>query len=187
VRSLCWEPVLHVLSVTSGGILVVGGDVENGTSGEGQVLIALGVTGSDFGALGIQGDSNLATSLGFFSGASIVNDRLVIFVGAVGEVHAHNIKTGSSELVDGLDRVCLGTNSADDRSSSQVLLGGVGGVERGQPLDAAIVGHVVGGGRGHRHGTLVRHVRTTGSGDVFGYIRKTRASQRRIAETSREG
>jgi hypothetical protein len=67
----------------------------------------------------------------------VVNDRLVVLVRAMREVHADHVQTGcflvggvrgvstlehievlfgltSSEHVDGLGRVCLGANGADD-------------------------------------------------------------------------
>jgi hypothetical protein len=55
----------------------------------------------------------------------------------VGEVHANDIKTGSAELVDGLNRVGLGANGADDGRAAVVALRGVIGIEVGQPGDAA--------------------------------------------------
>ena len=41
----------------------------------------------------------------------------------MGEVHANNVETSSTELVDGLDGVCLRSNCADDRGSAVVLRG----------------------------------------------------------------
>jgi hypothetical protein len=39
--------VLHVLVVTSSGVLVIGGDVDLGAGADGEVLVVDGVTGSD--------------------------------------------------------------------------------------------------------------------------------------------
>lgn len=51
----------------------------------------------------------------------------------MGEVHADNVETGIAQLVDGLDRVGLGANGADDGRAAVVVLRAVGGVERGKP------------------------------------------------------
>lgn len=50
-----------------------------------------------------------------------------------GEVHANNVETGLAEGVDGLNRVGLGADGADDGRAAVVLLGLVGGVEVGEP------------------------------------------------------
>lgn len=97
---------IHVLGVTSSLIFLIGGDVQLGTSREGKISIAGGVTGSDFlftpvllvatlleagvpgfffffityGSLGVQSNSDLATRLSFLGGAGIVDDRLVVLV-----------------------------------------------------------------------------------------------------------
>ena len=65
--------------------------------------------------------------------AGVVNDGLVVFVRAVGEVHANDIKTGLAELVDGHDRVGLGANGADDGGPTVVPGGLEFGVELGEP------------------------------------------------------
>lgn len=49
------------------------------------------------------------------------------------KVHANNIKTGISELVDGLDRVGLGANGADDGRAAVVALRSESGVEGSKP------------------------------------------------------
>lgn len=73
----------HVVRVASGGVLVVGGEVEDLAGGEGQVGVVLGLTGADLGALGVEGDGDLTAGLGLFGGAGVVNDGLVILVAAV--------------------------------------------------------------------------------------------------------
>lgn len=76
----------------------------------------------------------------------------------MGEVHADNVQTSRSQLVDGLDGVRLGANSADDGGSAQVLLGVVFSVEGGQPLDLAVGRHMVEGICSHGSGSVVsRH------------------------------
>lgn len=51
----------------------------------------------------------------------------------MGEVHADNVKTGISELVDGLNRVGLGANGADDGGAAIVALRSESSVEGGKP------------------------------------------------------
>lgn len=154
---------LHVLGVASSSILLISGDVHDSASLNGKIGVTLSVTGSDLRALGIKSNGDLAAGLGSLGLAGIVDDRLVVLVRTVGEVHTDNVETSSSQLVDGLNRVRVGANCADDGGSSEVSLGGVGGIEGSQPLDAAIVGQVVGGGNGDRHGALkARHVSDLG-------------------------
>src|SRR4051794_39929504 len=105
--------------------------------GNGQVGVALGVAGADLGALGVAGSGNLAAGLGLLGGARVVNDGLVVLVAAVREVHAHDVEAGGAELVDGLGRVGLGADGADDGRAAVVLLGLEGRVELGQPVDPA--------------------------------------------------
>lgn len=92
---------IHVLGVAGSLVLVVGGDVQLGTSRERKVGITDGVSGSDFldthilstrlslswnyaectyRSLGVQGNGNLATRLGRLGGTGIVDDRLVVRV-----------------------------------------------------------------------------------------------------------
>ena len=76
----------------------------------------------------------------------------------MGEVHANDVKTGGAQLVDGLDGVGLGANSADDGGPTQVPLGGVGGVKVSEPFDLATCGEVVEGVGSLRLGSPVcRH------------------------------
>lgn len=65
----------------------------------------------------------------------MINDGLVVLVGAVGEVHANNIETGLAQRVDLLGRVRLGADCADDGGSSVLLRGVVLGVELAEPFD----------------------------------------------------
>jgi hypothetical protein len=74
---------LHVVRVAGGGVLLVGGEVEDLAGGEGQVGVVLGVAGTDLGALGVEGDGDLTARLGLLGGAGVVNDGLVILVAAV--------------------------------------------------------------------------------------------------------
>lgn len=59
----------------------------------------------------------------------------MVFMGAMGKVHSHNVQTSLTELIYGLDRVRLWTNGTDDRSPAIVLGGFIVGVELAQPLD----------------------------------------------------
>lgn len=147
---------VHVLSIASSGVLVVGGEVHDLAGGDGDISVVLGVAGADLGALGVEGDGDLTAGLGLLGGAGIVNDGLVVLVAAVllvdtmladgrqtgrgsgvahGEVHAHDVQTGLAQSVDGLNRVGLGTDGADDGRAAVVLLGLVGSVEAGEPGD----------------------------------------------------
>jgi hypothetical protein len=74
---------LHVVRVAGGGVLLVGGEVEDLAGGEGQVGVVLGVAGTDLGALGVEGDGDLTAGLGLLGAAGVVNDGLVILVAAV--------------------------------------------------------------------------------------------------------
>lgn len=115
---------IHVLVIAGIHVLLIGGDVDLGAGGDGDVGIVNRVSGSDLRALGIKSNGNGATKLGLLGLASIVNDGLVVFVGAVGEVHTNDIETSLAELVDGCDRVGLGANGADDGGST-IVLGGL--------------------------------------------------------------
>lgn len=75
--------------------------------------------------------------MGSLGGAHIVNDRLVVLVAAVGEVHAGHVQAGITQLVDGLDRVGLGADGADDGGAAEVAGRRELRLERGQPIDAA--------------------------------------------------
>lgn len=126
----------HVFGIARVGVLLVGGDVQDLASGDGNILVILGVASPYLWALGVEGNGNLATRASLFGSTSIINDRLVVLVAAVGEVHADNIETSFTELVDGLDRVCLGSYGADNGGSAVVLLRLERGIERGQPGDS---------------------------------------------------
>lgn len=99
-----------------------------------HVRVVLHETGADLGALGVEsnGDGAAGGQLGG-GGAGIVNDRLVVRVFAVGEVHADcggsagevrihvrgrlqrtDVQSALHELDEGLDIVGLGTDRADD-------------------------------------------------------------------------
>lgn len=98
----------------------------------------------------------MATGLDLLSGAGVVNDGLVVLVRAVGEVHADDVETGITQTVDGLDRVGLGANGADNGGTAVVARGSVCGVQRGKPRDLTAELEVFLGGGGHDAlGTLV--------------------------------
>lgn len=128
---------LHVLGITSSDVFLIGGDVHDGTDGDGNVLIAGGVAGTDLGALGVEGNGDGSSRVDVNGSAHIVNDRLVVLVAAVGEVHTGHVQAGITKLVEGLDRVGLGADGADDGSAAKVAGRGEGCVEGGQPIDAA--------------------------------------------------
>lgn len=67
----------------------------------------------------------------------------MVLVAAMGKVHAHNVQASLAELVNGLNRVGLGTDGADDGSPAQVALRLVGRVKLCQPFDLAAERQVV--------------------------------------------
>lgn len=72
------EKNLHVLIVTGVGVGIIGGDVKDGAFLDGEVLVADSVSGTDLGALGVEGNGERAASLDTGSLARVVNDRLVV-------------------------------------------------------------------------------------------------------------
>lgn len=70
--------ILHVLIIRSSGVCLIGGDVEHGALLDGEILVTDGVTGTDLGALGVEGNGERATSLDTGGLARVVNDRLVV-------------------------------------------------------------------------------------------------------------
>jgi hypothetical protein len=134
------NPNLHVLVVAGSSILLIGGDVDLGTGRDGDISITGGVTGSDLWTLGVKGDGDLTTGLNSLGLTGVVNDGLVVLVGAVGEVHADNVQTRLAELVDGLNGVGLWANGADDGSTAVVLGWLELGVELGEPLNLGLAG-----------------------------------------------
>lgn len=131
---------VHVLVIATCNILLIRGDVDLGAGRDRDVCIANGIASSDFRAFSIKGNGNWTAALDLLSLASIVNHRLVVFVGAVGEVHANNIETGLAELVNGRNRVGLRPNGADDRGTTIVLGWLEFGVELGQPRNLSGAG-----------------------------------------------
>ena len=127
------------------------------TNGDGDILIVGGVSRSDLGTLGIKSNSDVAAVVSLFGLAGVLDDRLVVLVRSVGKVHADDVKTGITEVVNGLDRVGLGANGANDGGAAVVALRSVGGVEGGKPRDLASEFEVVLSGGGHDAlGALVR-------------------------------
>ena len=61
----------------------------------------------------------------------------MVFVAAMGEVHPHHVEASITKLVDGLNRVGLGADGADDGSPTQVASGLEFSVERRQPVNPA--------------------------------------------------
>lgn len=71
---------VHVLGIARSSILVVSGKVHDGTGGNGQINIVLGVTSTDLGALCVESNGDRAASVGGHGLAGIVNDGLVVVV-----------------------------------------------------------------------------------------------------------
>ena len=78
--------------------------------------------------------------LGGLGLAGIVNDRLVVLVCAVGEVHAHDIETSLAEGIDLLGGVGLGPNGADNGGATVLTGRRVLSVELRQPFDPRAAG-----------------------------------------------
>lgn len=150
-----WEG-LHVLGVAGSLVLLISGNVDDGAGGNGEIGIVLGVAGTDLRALGVESNGAGTAGVSGDGLAGIVNYGLVVLVGAVGEVHANDVETGIAETVDGLDRVGLGANGADDGGTAVVVLGAVGRVEGGQPGEAtaADVEMILSSGSHERDGAL---------------------------------
>lgn len=79
-------------------------------------------------------------------------ERTVVFVAAVGEVHAHHVQTRLAEFVNGLHGVGFGADGADDGSPAQVALRLVGRVKLRKPFDLAAERKMVESGRRHCDG-----------------------------------
>lgn len=71
---------IHVVSVASSSVLLISGDVDDLAGRNGEVGISNGVSGTDLGALGVEGNGDGTTVLGGNSSTGIVNDRLVVLV-----------------------------------------------------------------------------------------------------------
>lgn len=112
-------------------------------------MVVFRVAGSNFRTFGVKGNSNGAAGFGSGRSAGIVNDRLMIVIGTVREVHADNVETSISKIADCFDAVGLWANGANDGRATIVALGFVGSVERGKPSDPASDLKVVLGSGGH--------------------------------------
>lgn len=85
---------VHDLVVANLLVLGVGGEEHDVASLDVPVLVVLGETGSDLGALGVEGNGE-GSALELLLGLSgVLNHRLVVLVRAVREVHSHNVETG---------------------------------------------------------------------------------------------
>ena len=90
--------ILHVLIVRRSGIRLIGGDVEHGALLDGDVLVTRSVTGTDLGALSVQGNRERAANLNTSSLARVVNDRLVV-------LQAKSVKVFIRVLIGDIDLV----------------------------------------------------------------------------------
>ena len=84
---------------------------------------------------GVEGNGQRPAGLRLLGLARVVNDRLVVLVRAVGEVHADDVETSPAESVHLLRGVGLGADGADDGGSSVLLGWVVFGVELAEPLN----------------------------------------------------
>lgn len=72
--------ILHVLVITGSGVGLVSGDVEDVAHGDGDILVADSVTGTDLRTLGVESNGQRTTSLNTGSLAGMVDDRLVVLL-----------------------------------------------------------------------------------------------------------
>lgn len=128
---------VHDFLVAARSVLVISAKMHNSAGLNGNIYIAFSIARPDLWALGVESDGNLAARLGSFSGAGVVDDRLVILVRAMGKVHTDNIETGAPEGIDGLNLIRLWTNGADNGSAPVVLVRTLVGVQLAKPLNSA--------------------------------------------------
>lgn len=84
---------VHDLIVALVLVLGVGGEEHDMAGLDVPVLVVLGDTGSDLGALGVESNGQ-GSALELLLGLSgVLNDGLVVLVRAVGEVHSNNVET----------------------------------------------------------------------------------------------
>ncbi len=86
----------HILVVAGRHILLISRYVDDGALFNRDILIIRRIARPDFGTLGIQRNSHRSTKLLLFSFPGIVYDGLMVLVGAMGEVHAHDVCAGST-------------------------------------------------------------------------------------------
>ena len=111
---------VHDLVVTSLSVLVIGGEDHFVVWWDWVVNIVGGGTSSDFWTLGVQSNGQWSTWVQFFGLSGVVNDRLVVFVRTVREVHTDNVQTSLSQSNQGFWVVGLWTDGTNDGGSSQV-------------------------------------------------------------------
>ena len=126
---------VHVLVVGGGSVLLIGGDVQDGAGLDRDIGVTDSVTCADLGALGVKSNGERATGLCPLGLARVVDDRLVVLVRAVGEVHADNIETSPAQRVDLLCRVGLGADGTDDGGAAVFLGRVVLSVELAEPFN----------------------------------------------------
>lgn len=175
-RALVGEPRLadlHVLVVALGSVSIIGGDVQDVAGADGDILITGRIAGTDLGTLCVEGNGQRPSCLGALGLARIVDDRLVVLVGAVGEVHAHDIETSLAEGIDLIGGVGLGTDCADDGCAAVLLGRRILSVQLREPFDPGTAGVEV-----------VERVGHGGSGNV-GICGETERGSPRAAEKVR--
>jgi hypothetical protein len=126
---------VHVLVVAGGGVLLIGGNIQDCAGLDRDIGIANSVTCADLRALGVEGNGERATSLGPLGLTRVVDNGLVVLVRTVGEVHADDIETNLAQSVDLLGRVGLGANGTDDGGTAVLLGWVVLSVELAEPFN----------------------------------------------------
>lgn len=72
--------ILHVLVVTGSGVGLISGDVEDVAHGDGDILVADSVTGTDLRTLGVESNGQRTTSLDASGLTGMVDDGLVVLL-----------------------------------------------------------------------------------------------------------
>jgi hypothetical protein len=126
----------HVLVVALGSVRLISSDVHDIARADRNIRIVDRVARSDLWALGIERNGKRPARVLLLGLARMVDDGLVVVVGAVGEVHADDIETSLAQRVDLLSRVCLGSNGTDDGGPAVFFGWLVLSVELRQPFNS---------------------------------------------------
>lgn len=103
--------------------MLVGGDGHFVACRDGDILIAYGVSGTNFRTLGVERDGKRTTFFLPLCGSCIVNHTLVVLYGSISfrlttdryliaamtEIHTDNVHSCAAKLAEHIDIVSLGT------------------------------------------------------------------------------
>lgn len=106
----------HVLGGSGLGVGGVGGDPELVSGVDLDVGVVGHESGSDLGSLGVKGEGERSSvGVGLDGGSDVVDDRLVVLVRSVREVHSDNVHSSLSQVLESFRRVDLGSDRGNDR------------------------------------------------------------------------